>query len=89
MEEDVPSYSVSFRLQRTTIEFAFVSVPVSDDLMIEQPDGTGRIDVDKMVQRAIEMGHATDVAWQPEERQIQPHSIQTPPPGPAGSSNEP
>ena len=75
------AYSVSFRLQRTTVESAFVSVPLTADLIVEQPDGTGRIDVSKMVQRAIEMGQAPDVAWQPESQQVQPHPIQTPPPG--------
>jgi hypothetical protein len=84
-EPVVPTYSVSFRLQRTTTEFAFVSVPVSADLMVEQPDGTGRIDVAKMVERAIEMGRAPGVAWQPEDQQVQPHPIQMPPPGLAGS----
>ena len=84
-EPDAPTYSVSLRLQRITTEFAFVSVPVSADLMIEQPDGTGRIDVAKMVQRAIEMGQAEGVAWRPEEQQVQPHPIQIPPPGLAGS----
>jgi hypothetical protein len=29
---------------------------VTEDLITAQPDGTGRIDFDKMVQRAIEMG---------------------------------
>ena len=80
-DSDGPTYSVSFRLQRTTTEFAFVSVPVSADLMLAQPDGTGRIDVAKIVQRAVEMGLASDVAWQQENRQILPHPIQTPPPG--------
>ena len=47
------AYSVSFRLQRTTTETAFVKVPVTADLMIEQPDGTGRIDVGRMVARAL------------------------------------
>ena len=75
------TYSVSFRLQRTTIEFTFVSVPVTADLLVQQPDGTGQIDVDKMVQRAIEMGKASGVVWQSEEQQVQPHPIQTPPPG--------
>jgi hypothetical protein len=72
-------YSVSFRLQRTTTEFAFVSVPVTGDLMVKQPDGTARIDVAKMVQRAIEMGRDSGVAWQPEGQYIEPHPIQTPP----------
>jgi hypothetical protein len=48
--------------------------------MIQQPDGTGRIDVAKMAQRAIEFGGAPEVAWQVENQQIQPHPIQTPPP---------
>jgi hypothetical protein len=84
----VPTCSVSFRLQRTTTEVAFVSVPVTADLRIEQPDGTGRIDVAKMVQRAIEMGQAAGVEWQPESQRVQPHPIQTPPPGLAGTAQD-
>jgi hypothetical protein len=80
-DETAPSYSLSFRLQRTTTECAFVSVPVTADLIVEQADGTGRIDVTKMIQRAIELGQAPDVTWFPEQRQVQPHPIQTPPPG--------
>jgi hypothetical protein len=82
----VPTYSVSFRLQRTTTEVAFVSVPVTADLMIDQPDGTGRIDVARMVQRAIEMGQAPGIVWQPENQQVQPHPIQMPPPGLASTA---
>jgi hypothetical protein len=48
--------------------------------MAVQPDGTARIDVDRMAQKAIEMGQASHVAWYPEEQQITPHPIQTPPP---------
>ena len=75
-----PTYSVSFRLQRTTTEFAFVSVPVTADLIVQQPDGTGRIDATKMVQCAIELGQVPDVVWHPETQEIQPHPIQIPPP---------
>jgi hypothetical protein len=75
------AYSVSFRLQRSTTETAFVKVPVTADLMIEQPDGTGRINVAKMVARAVEMGQAVDVSWQLESQTVQPHPIQMPPPG--------
>ena len=42
MDEAIPNYSISFRLQRTTTEFAFVRVPVTGDLMIEQPGGPRR-----------------------------------------------
>lgn len=77
-----PTYSVSIRLQRTTAEYAFVSVPVTSDLMIDAGDGTARIDTDRMAQRAMEMGVVLQDGWQIEEQHIQPHPIQTPPPSP-------
>jgi hypothetical protein len=49
--------------------------------MIQQADGTGRIDGARMVQQVIELGSAAGVPWQLEEQQVQPHPIQTPPPG--------
>lgn len=88
MGEATPTYSISFRLLRTTTEVAFISVPVTADLIVEQPDGTGRIDVERFVQRAVELGHATGVVWQAEEQQVQPHPIQTPPPGLPGETQD-
>ena len=85
-ESGVPTYSISFRLQRTTTEVAFVKVPVTADLLIRQPDGTGRIDGAKMVERAIALGQNSGVSWQAEKQEVQPHPIQTPPPGVSGSS---
>jgi len=73
------TYSVSLRLQRTTTEFAFVSVPLTADLTIAKPDGTGQIDVEKMVQRAVEMGQASSVSWQKEEQHVKPHPVQMAP----------
>ncbi len=73
------TYSVSFRLQRVTVEYAYVSVPVTSDLIAKQEDGTGRIDVPRMVQRAVEMGQSPDVRWHPEDQQIQPHPLQKAP----------
>jgi len=81
-DEAGPVYSVSFRLQRTTTEVAFVSVPVTADLMVAQPDGSGRIDVIRLVQRAVEMGRTPGVAWEPEGQRVEPHPVQVPPPGP-------
>lgn len=81
MGEAIPTYSVSFRLQRTTTEFALVSVPVTGDLIVAQSDGTGRIDVEEIVRRAVELGHAADVVWQAEGQRVEPHPIQMPPPG--------
>jgi hypothetical protein len=75
----VKTYSVSWRLQRITTEYGYVSVPVTPDLVIQQADGTGRLDVTKMVQRAIELGRTADVEWHAEDQQVQPHPIQKPP----------
>ena len=77
----MPTYSVSFRLQRTTTEDTFVSVPITDELMIEQPDGSAKLDVEKLVARAVEIGLEPHVVWTPEGTEITPHSIQKPPPG--------
>jgi hypothetical protein len=74
------TYSISFRLRRTTTETAFIKVPVTDDILLEQPDGTARIDPEKIVQRVIELGKAPEVLWQSETQQVEPHPIQTPPP---------
>jgi hypothetical protein len=87
-EHDGPrTFSVSFRLQRTTVEETFVSVQVTDELTIRQPDGTGRLNVPKMVERAIEMGQELGVVWQPESQEVHPHPIQKPPPGAASTVN--
>jgi hypothetical protein len=51
-----------------TTEFTHVSVPVTPDIMIQQADGTGRIDGARMVQRAIELGSAAGVTWRLEEQ---------------------
>jgi hypothetical protein len=48
--------------------------------MLVQPDGSNRLDVAKMVERAIQLGQTADIAWQQEEQQVHPHPIQTPPP---------
>jgi hypothetical protein len=64
-----------------TTEFAHVSVPVPPDIMIQQADGTGRIGGARMVQHVIELRSAAGITWQVEEQQVQPHTIQTPPPG--------
>lgn len=88
MSDVDPSYSVSFRLQRTTTEFAFVSVPVTDDLMRERPDGSWGFEVEKMVERAIEMAGASEVTWQPESCRIHLHPIQMAPPELEGPSQD-
>jgi hypothetical protein len=73
-------YSISLRIQRITTEFAFVRVPVTSDIIDEKFDGTGRINTAKLIQGGIDLGNLPDVLWTIEERTIQPHPIQTPPP---------
>jgi hypothetical protein len=75
----MPTYSVSWRLQRVTVEYAYVSVPITDDLMIEQPDGTPRLDVERMSQRAVELAQETGVKWHPEDQDVRLHPIQKAP----------
>jgi hypothetical protein len=78
--EASPRYSISYRLQRVTTEFSFVKVPVTSDILDRQADGTGRVNVERMVQRAIALAMLANVFWQVEEQRVQPHPIQTPPP---------
>jgi hypothetical protein len=80
-EQQPRTYSVSVRLQRTTLEFAFVSVPVSPDVVIAEPDGTGALDVEKLFARAIAMGREPGCVWETESQDVQMHPIQMPPPG--------
>lgn len=75
----MPTYSISVRLQRTTTEECFVSVPVTDDVMQEpDADGVMRLDAAKVIAAAVELGEAS-AEWTQESRQVTPHPIQKPP----------
>lgn len=76
-----PSYSIRVRLQRTTVEESSVRVPLTEELIIRQPDGTGRIDVSKIWERAVTMGQSSSLEWERESQQIQPHPVQKLPAG--------
>lgn len=73
------SYSISVRLQRTTVEEAYVSVPVTGAVMQEEPaeDGSRRLDTEKFVAAAIELGGGAE--WLPEHQQVVLHPIQQAP----------
>jgi hypothetical protein len=43
--------------------------------VIRQEDGSGHIDVEKMSQRAIEMGASPELKWFAENREIEIHPI--------------
>lgn len=78
---DSPTYSVSFRLQKTTTEFAFVSVPVTAELLLPQDDGTARLNGSALAQRAIAMGQEPGVKWHQEGSAVELHPVQMPPAG--------
>lgn len=76
------SISVSFRLRRTTTEVAYVSVPISKDLLVsngEDPN-TFRLDTDKLMETAVALGRDVSTNWRLEgESIIEPHPQQEPP----------
>ncbi|MEV6898505.1 hypothetical protein [Amycolatopsis sp. NPDC051372] len=79
------TYSISVRLQRTTVEEAYVSVPVSEAVLRDGPeaDGSMRLDPEKVMAAAVELGRAAE--WSAEDLRVTPHPIQKPRPG-AGQS---
>ena len=77
-QEERNYWSVQFRLRRVTTEYCYINVPVTSDLMIPQPDGTGRLDVNRMVQRAAEISQSAEVKWYVEKKEVGPHPIQKP-----------
>lgn len=77
------SYSIIFRLRRITIEEAFVSVPVTEEVMQPELDerGYSHLDVDKLTKMAVSLGHQPETQWTLESKPtVEPHPIQTPPP---------
>jgi hypothetical protein len=73
-------YSISLRLRRVTYEYAFVKVPVTDAVIDQQPDGSGRLNGKRVFDVGVELGRSSEVVWYPEEQSIEPHPLQTPPP---------
>ncbi|MEU4119089.1 hypothetical protein AB0F71_31925 [Kitasatospora sp. NPDC028055] len=65
-------YSISVRLRRTTVEESYVSVPVTDAVMQEEPaeDESYGLDTDKLFAVAVELGRGAE--WLPEEHQVHP-----------------
>ena len=70
--------AVSWRLMRTTVEYAYVCVPVAG---MVRPDaqGVGRIDAEAMGRRAVDLGQNPEVVWYWEEQRIDLHPLQKAP----------
>jgi len=76
-----PPYSILVRVQRTTTEEAYVSVPVDEAIMQPEPtaDGTLRVDVHKLWAEAVRLAGEYD-QWVVEDLHIAPHPTQQAPP---------
>lgn len=81
MDEAPRTYSISVRLQRTTTEETYLSVPVDEAIMQDEPaaDGSYRIDPDKLWAEAIRSAEES-ADWTIEDRRVTPHPIQKAPP---------
>jgi len=75
------TYSISMRLRRTTVEYAFVSVPLEGDVWEAHPDDPSkqRINGHKIAEIAKRMGADAEVVWAREsEPLIEIHPWQVP-----------
>jgi hypothetical protein len=79
--------SITVRLRRTTTEEIHVSVPVTDDLIVDEPDGTAHLSGEKVFAAALQLGHDAGLTWRAEDAAVvEIHPLQTPPPGLDGAS---
>jgi hypothetical protein len=72
-------YSVSWRLRRTTVEYAYVTVPVAGNMVRPDAQGVNRIDSEAMGRRAVDLGQSPEVVWYQEEQRIDLHPLQKAP----------
>jgi hypothetical protein len=72
--EGAESLSIQIRLRRTTIEYGFVSVEVTPDLI----GMDGKLDSEELFRRAVEFSKEAQMIWYEEERIVEPHPIQRP-----------
>jgi hypothetical protein len=79
---DSASYSISVRVQRVTIEEAYVKVAVDGSVVRPEPeaDGTYRLDGEKVMAEATRLASHVD-DWRVEELTVSVHPIQKAPDG--------
>lgn len=81
--EEKRTYSISVRLRRTKVEYAFVSVPVDEQVWEQHPEDPKkrRINGEMVFEIAKRMGIDPTVLWaQESDPVIEVHPWQTPPP---------
>jgi hypothetical protein len=70
--EDAKTFSVQIRLCRTTIEYGYVNVEITPDLI----GLDGKLDSEGLFRRALEWGQEPRMVWYKEEQVIDPHPVQ-------------
>ena len=70
--EGAETLSVQIRLRRTTIEYAYVNVEVTPDLI----GSDGKLDSEGIFRRALEYGQEPQIVWYKEEQIVEPHPVQ-------------
>ena len=70
--EGAETLSIQIRLCRTTIEYGYVNVEVTPDLI----GLDGKLDSEGLFRRALEWGQEPRMVWYKEEQDIGPHPIQ-------------
>lgn len=76
------SYSIMVRVRRTIHQSLHVSVPVTEDVMERDADGTAKLDPQKVFAAAVAMGTEGHHVWLVDgEPVVEIHPLQTPPPG--------
>lgn len=80
VEEEQRTYSIALRLRRVTYEDAYVAVPVTDAILKMDDDGEMRLDFDRFVAAAIQIGGDSRVEWRVESSSTEAHPTQGPKP---------
>jgi hypothetical protein len=70
--EDAETLSIQMRLRRTTIEYGYVNVEVTPDLI----GLDGKLDSEELFRRALEWGQEPQMVWYKEEQISAPHPTQ-------------
>ncbi len=72
--------SMSVRLRRVRTETTTVSVPITQEVMRPSEEGGSKMDVDKIIEAALQLGKFDSIEWEIEgEPEIQLHPIQDAP----------
>ena len=79
----MPEYTISVRLRRTKVEYAFVSVPIDENVLERDPDDDKRVRInsDRVSEVAKRLGMDPNVLWAQEGAPlVELHPLQTAPP---------